>query len=197
MFLGRLSYDSHPDHIGRDFRASKKTANTPNGGIETVIDLLATFYERQNGGPAAPPAGAAQAPVGPHPAEFNPSAPPDLTHTRVLSVELNGQQLPRELAKWNKILDRTVIEAKSKMATAEELKRLLVVNAVVGKKEDMGYHYLDKAGVSVQGQDANGAWRATFHIVKALGFRIDLVFAWANKEGVSNAGVTGRFLIDK
>ncbi|MGH6793235.1 MAG: hypothetical protein ACRECF_10940 [Methyloceanibacter sp.] len=71
---------------------------------------------------------------------------------------------------------------------------LLHINAIVGKKEDQGYRFLSYAGISVQGEDANSAWRAIYRIAKELNILFDVQFMWAQKEGLAYAGQSGRFL---
>ena len=57
--------------------------------------------------------------------------------------------------------------AAAKVKGQDALKQLIIVNHVAGKKEYIGYRYIPSANVSVQGQDAVGAWKATAHILKA------------------------------
>jgi hypothetical protein len=62
---------------------------------------------------------------------------------------------------------------------------------VSGQKTDEGYHFLEDAGLSVQGQDANGAWRSVMFIVQNLKASVEVSFIWRNKEGAEHPGKTG------
>jgi hypothetical protein len=49
---------------------------------------------------------------------------------------------------------------------------------VKGKKEDEGYRYLADVNLSVQGQDANAAWKGASHMAKQLNCPFEVIFAW-------------------
>lgn len=126
--------------------------------------------------------------------DFSPLMPPDLKHTKVLSATLGNLELSRSQATWNGILNLCVERAVQRSETMSELRKLLLVNFVAGKKEDEGYRYLNSPNLSIQGQDANTAWRATFHILRALEFPATVVFSWRDKEDAQFPGVMGRFI---
>jgi hypothetical protein len=90
-------------------------------------------------------------------------------------------------------LDEAIRAAKKRAKSDDDLKRLILVNTAVGKKEDEGYRYLSDAHISVQGQDSNAAWKAVFYIAKQLGIPFEVIFTWRAKEGAAFPGVTGRF----
>ena len=117
---------------------------------------------------------------------------PDLTHTKVLSIEFNRTKFPRAETTWNALLNETIRFAKKTAKSDDVFKRLVTVNWVKGKKEDEGYRYLTDVNLSVQGQDANAAWRGASHIAKQLGCRIEVIFTWRIKEGAAHPGVTGK-----
>ena len=156
--------------------------------IETVINRLLDSYEAKNGATTVQ-----QQSIPADVRYFNPGMPPDLTHTKVLSVVLRGKELGHSDTKWNALLDAVIREAMVNLKSVDAVKRVLIVNAKVGKKEDEGHRYLPDVGLSVQGQDANAAWKAALHIAKQLAFEIDVIFAWREKEGAEFPGVTGRF----
>lgn len=124
--------------------------------------------------------------------DFVPASPPDLTHTKVLSIEFDKAKLSRSDTTWNALLNEAICVAKRNAKSEDELKRLIIVNYVKGKKEDEGYRYLAEANLSVQGQDANAAWKATYHIAKQLSRTFEVIFTWRVKEGAAHPGVTGR-----
>lgn len=126
---------------------------------------------------------------------FNPDAAPDLTHTKVLMATLGTKKLERGQDNWNGLLNEAVRIAKRKTETLADLKKLVLVNFVEGEKTDEGYRFLQDIGISVQGQDANGAWRAVNHILRQLNLQALVHFVWREKEGAAYPGMTGRFML--
>jgi hypothetical protein len=155
---------------------------------ESVIARLIEFYERGHGVQSEARAIISEART------FNPASPPDLTHTRILAARLRGQEFIGSALKWNRLLDFALEAAVKETGKPDVVIRSSMVNAVVGRKEDMGYSFLPDAGISVQGQDANGAWRGIFQIAKTFGWSVDVEFTWLEKDGASNPGVVGRFM---
>jgi hypothetical protein len=117
---------------------------------------------------------------------------PNLTHTKVLSVEFNHTRFPASETTWNSLLNETIRFARKNVKSDDEFKRLVTVNWFKGKKEDEGYRYLPDVNLSVQGQDANAAWRGASHIAKQLGRPIEVIFTWRVKEAAAHPGVTGK-----
>lgn len=118
---------------------------------------------------------------------------PNLTHTKVLSIQLNGTEFPPEATTWNALLLEAARIARKEIQSDEELRSLIAVNFVFGKKENDGYRYLKDADLSVQGQDSNKAWKGTFQIARKLGLTFEVIFAWREKEDSENPGIRGRF----
>lgn len=118
---------------------------------------------------------------------------PNLGHTKLLAARLNG--ISMEQPNWNRFLDHVILEAAKKLKNPKALKDLIVVNCVEGKKEDQGYHFLSAAGLSVQGQDSNGAWKGIEHLAKAVKFYVDVVFIWSDTPKAANPNQTGRLSV--
>lgn len=126
---------------------------------------------------------------------FNPDAPPSLSFTTVRSVVFEGvRHIPSETY-WNSILVAAVREAAKRGMNAEKISTLLIINNVPGKKEDGGYKYIEEAGLSVQGQDANAAWKAAYHLATALNLSIDVSFAWQHNPKAAYPGQSGTFTV--
>ena len=73
----------------------------------------------------------------------------------------------------------------------QALRSIVGVNIVQGNKTDEGYQPLPEAGISVQGQDANAAWRGVMFIAQSLRCSVEVSFIWRNKEGAEHPGKTG------
>jgi hypothetical protein len=125
---------------------------------------------------------------------FDPFIPPNLTHTKVTAALINGQ--PPVSLSWNGLLDEAVRIARSKLRSFPEIRKLSQMNIVEGRKSDEGYHFLEDVGLSVQGQDANDAWRCTAYVARHLGFAVDVSFLWRAKEGAAYPGSNGRFALE-
>jgi hypothetical protein len=72
-----------------------------------------------------------------------------------------------------------------------KLWQVAAVNLVQVKKMDEGYHHREGADISVQGQDANAAWRSVLFIAQNLMCSVEVSFLWRNKEGAEHPGKTG------
>jgi hypothetical protein len=161
--------------------------------MDSLIEKMADAYEgksslAQPNGNSKPAQSASQ--NGVTPLQFEGATPPNLTHAKILSARLDGKELRNPT--WNGMLSEAVTLAKARARTDDELRRLILVNFVKGKKEDEGYHFLPAIGLSVQGQDANLAWNGAHHIAKQLGIAIEAEFVWRVKDGAAFPGVTGR-----
>ena len=126
---------------------------------------------------------------------FDPAAPPSLSFTTVKSVVVAGRRHPPAETYWNSILEAVVKEAAKLGKTPAEINDLLIVNSIVGVKEDGGYKVVAEAGVSIQGQDSNGAWRAAFHIADKLNIPIVVSFVWQDTTKAAHPGAAGRFVV--
>jgi hypothetical protein len=124
------------------------------------------------------------------PQRFRADSPPSLTHTKLLAGKLNGKPLLE--VKWNALLVESIRLAKANARTPDELRSLIPVNFVLGRKEIEGYHYIPDIDLSVQGQDADAAWSAAHQIAQRLGLPIEVEFQWRTKDGAAYPGETGK-----
>ena len=92
------------------------------------------------------------------------------------------------------MMDR-VIKAAAVKVGAEKLDELVLAKHVKGEKTDQGYRYFAEGDISVQGQDATGAWKTTAHLLNELGYPAEVTFEWYDNPKASNPGKVGRFII--
>lgn len=118
---------------------------------------------------------------------------PNLTHTKVLEVSIDGQPLAK--ANWNSIHDQLLRLAMKRVGSFDKLRPLSTANIVPGRKDDEGYGYLPDIDISVQGQDANGACRSAVALAQALGAALEIGFMWRLKEAAAHPGARGRILV--
>ena len=122
----------------------------------------------------------------------HPDAPPDLTFTRPMSIELEGKTFDKGSLYWNPLLFDLVRIAGTKVK-GDKLKEMLLCNYIDGEgNAQQGYRYIKEAGLSVQGQAANPAWKTIYHLVKTLGLNLDVVFMWEDKPKAAFPGKTAR-----
>jgi hypothetical protein len=124
---------------------------------------------------------------------FSTTAPPDLTHTKILTARLNGGVMQKP--NWNRLMDEVITLAAKKLKDADALSKIVLAKHVKGEKTDNGYEYFPAAKISVQGQDSNHAWKTVAHIAKELGYAIEVTFSWYDNPKASNPGKAGKFVI--
>jgi hypothetical protein len=124
---------------------------------------------------------------------FSTVAPPDLSHTKVLSAKVNGLMLPK--ANWNGLMERLIVLAAEKLRDVDVLSGLILAKHVKGEKTDQGFDYIKVANISVQGQDSNNAWKTAAHIATEMGFSIEITFCWYDTPKALNPGQVGKFIL--
>jgi hypothetical protein len=126
---------------------------------------------------------------------LNPDSPPNLSYTTVKSIVFNGKRFAPGETYWNPLLIAAIREAKKKLSSKEKVQALVICNHTVGKKEDNGYKYLDDVGISIQGQDANNAWKSTYHILKEIKVPVEVEFVWQDNPKAMAPGSKGKFTV--
>jgi hypothetical protein len=127
---------------------------------------------------------------------FDASNPPDLKHTKLTAARVAETQLANP--NWNGLLDEVLRRGFMAFGGSfENLHAVCPVNMVSGKKTNEGYHYLKELDFSVQGQDANGAWKGAAFLAQMIDCPVEVQFVWRLKEGAANPGGSGRFEIPR
>lgn len=130
------------------------------------------------------------------PRSFNPAAPPNLAHTTPQKILVAGKPLPKGQIYWNPLMFAVILEAAARGVCAEDLMELITVNRVAGRKEDQGYRYLAAAGISVQGQGANAAWKQAYRVAASIGIALEVVFAWQDTDKAAMPNTLGTFFVE-
>jgi hypothetical protein len=169
------------------FSRLQKYAEPLIDDIDSVLNKVMDIAENKQASPA-PTANVK---------DFSGGNVPSLTFTKLLSAEVGGKVLPKAETTWNHLLIEAIVQAAAKLKDVKALKQLIIVNNMIGKKEDQGYRYIAPAGVSVQGQDAIGAWKAASHILKSLHIPAEVVFVWHDNEKAVHPGQTGKLAMNK
>jgi hypothetical protein len=153
--------------------------------LDSVLNKIMDIAEGKQGAPS--PTGTVK--------DFSGGNAPNLTFTKLLSAEVGGKILPKNETTWNHMLIEVIKQAAAKLNDAHALKRLIIVNSTVGKKEDQGYRHIPGVGLSVQGQDAIGAWKAASHILKSMHIPGEVVFVWYDNQKAAHPNQTGKLSV--
>lgn len=127
---------------------------------------------------------------------FDPHAPPNLGFTTVISATINGKMLKRADTYWNNILVIMVKHLAAKGLKPEDIAACISSNTKIGEVKNNGYKFIPEAGISLQGLDANTAWRTIATLAAVDGQSVDVKFRWQHKEGLEHAGVIGAFRVN-
>jgi len=175
-----------PDHI--DDRL-KRLARPLEDTYASIIERLLDVYERKGSSTKPPQTDLLRAER-----TWDPFDHPSLTHTKVTLATIDSHSL--RSPNWNALLDETLRVARKMSGSVTFVRKYANVNIVDGKKVGEGYHYLSDVGFSVQGQDANDAWRAVAQMAKRLGLAVEVHFFWRHKDGAALPGENGMFKLD-
>ena len=111
--------------------------------------------------------------------KFSPANLPSLGFTTCQQIIIDDVQLPKNDTYWNSLLTQTIRQVHAKgVAQADIMAMLTVANAVIGEKNDNGYKFIPDIGISVQGQDSNGAFRQAYQLAVLSGLKGSVFFAW-------------------
>lgn len=123
---------------------------------------------------------------------LDPDAPGNLHHTRLIRAVIDGSEIRQP--HWNRIVNAAHILSFDKGLSLEALIKLTLSNVVKGENNTSGFHYLPEVNISVQGVDANHAWRNTLHLAKNLKVPVEVYFEWRDKEGAAYPGEKGKLV---
>ena len=126
---------------------------------------------------------------------FGTGSAPDLSFTSVKHASVDGHVLQPVETYWNSILLATVRAVVKHGGLQKQIASKLLVNYVVGQKGNGGYKYIAEADLSVQGQDANGAWKAISFLAKEFGINVEIEFTWQNNPKAANPGLSGNLSV--
>jgi hypothetical protein len=123
--------------------------------------------------------------------KFDGLSPPNLGFTTIKHAKVGGEALKPAENYWNKIMFNVVRRAFAEGANLKEVLKALPINSKEGSKTDNGYYYLEDVGLSLQGQDSNGAWKAIHAIATTFGIPVEVTFAWQANQKAFSPNSTG------
>ena len=121
---------------------------------------------------------------------FHLAAVPDLTFTKIISVEVNGKVISAN--KWKSLRDEVV---KLGVQNGVDMSKVSSVNTVQGKKTDEGFEYHEALGISVQGQSAKDSWKTCSDICSIIKANVEVLVQWRDNEKAAYPGQKAKLLI--
>jgi hypothetical protein len=119
----------------------------------------------------------------------SPVAHESLAHTRLVSASVGGEEMHRP--KWNGLLVKVHVLALQRLGSHEALQQASKARMRVGRYEEDGYKFLEEAGFSIQGVDANLAWDHSMALARQCRIGLRAEFEWRDKEGAAHPGQRG------
>jgi predicted type IV restriction endonuclease len=117
---------------------------------------------------------------------FDPYQPPDLRFTSVISASL-GDAHVRD---WNPLVHAGVGVALKQQFSVDQIRQTGCA-IEEGPVTERGFHPIPGTHVSVQGMEANRAWRCAFALARMLNRDISVEFRWPEREGAAHPGQIG------
>jgi hypothetical protein len=177
-------------HMSPNVVLAQETIDRLKGFAEPLVDTFDTVMHRAMDALEAHLSKSVQRGDGIR--KLNPENPPNLSYTTVHTIIFNGKRFAPAETYWNHLLLAVIREAAKKFP-AKKLDEIIICNHVMGKKENNGYKFIQEAGLSVQGQDANGAWKAIVHIALELKMPIEVEFSWQDNPKAVAPGERAKF----
>lgn len=126
--------------------------------------------------------------------DYSSGAPPNLTFTKLLSAEINGEPLPISKTTWNDFLAEAINHASAKLSDLQALKRIIAIKSVT-ERRGRGYRFIPSIGLSIPPQNANSAWKAASRILGTVHIPATVVFVWYDIENATHPGKTGKLIL--
>ncbi|MXP15678.1 hypothetical protein GRI44_13055 [Altererythrobacter confluentis] len=127
---------------------------------------------------------------------FNPAAAPNLTFSTPQIAKVGKKMLAKAKTYWNPIMYAVIEEAAKRGISQADISSVIAVPYIEGRNEENGYKFVEKANISVQGQDANSAWKQAYRIASSFGIAVEVEFSWQNTEKAAMPNVAGSFYVE-
>ena len=120
--------------------------------------------------------------------EFSATEPPNLTHSQVQVLKVNGTELPTS---WSALLQEFLRLAHAGNFGLADIAACAGVPLQAGNVTNNGYSPVLGTDFSLQGQDADDAYKAACKLARWLGIGFYILFRWRDKQGAAYPGATG------
>ena len=128
--------------------------------------------------------------------DFSGGNAPNLTFTKLLSAEIGGKVLGKSETTWNHMLIEVIKQAAAKLNDVNALKRLIIVNSVVGKRKEMatGTSLRPECRCKVRMLSAHGRRRRTSS--RACTSPVRSCSVWHDNEKAVHPNQTGKLSVN-
>ncbi|WP_144096733.1 T4SS efffector SepA family protein [Croceicoccus sediminis] len=123
------------------------------------------------------------------------SSPPSLKHTTILSAQVNGTSMPRGQNYWNNVMHEATRQAAKTGKSTEEIFEHSTANVSLGERSDNGFKFISEAGISIQGQNSDNAWKQIDAMAKLADFQVEVEFRWQQQDDAAFPGQIGRLYL--
>jgi hypothetical protein len=118
---------------------------------------------------------------------LDPDVHENLVHTRVISATVDGREYRPD---WNGLMRDLHVLARKRLDSWDIFRQISRANMRQGRFEKDGYKYLPDGDFSIQGVDANLAWKHSLSVAQALKISIKVKLEWRDKDGAAHPGKT-------
>ena len=157
------------------------------GSREAVLETIIDFFETNS---IKTPLAHEGAPMVPAPPASPHEEIPNLRHTRIISVEVDGIRIKEH--EWNNVLQYFLIKYKDQIPDADAARKIFLANFMPGKFEERAYKYVPEVGLSFQMREAKAVWKSIVHAAPQLGIKVSVDFVWPNVKGSAFPGKHGK-----
>jgi hypothetical protein len=120
--------------------------------------------------------------------QFSVTEPPNLRHSQVQVLKVNGTELP---ASWSALLQEFLRLAHARDCGLAEIEAHAGVPLQAGNVTNKGYSPVPGTVFSLQSQNADHAYEAAYKLARWLGISFYILFRWRDKQGAAYPGATG------
>lgn len=111
------------------------------------------------------------------PTEYDPASPPFLFYTSIKAT-FAGENVND----WSSLVRCGITMALKAGHSVSELQQILLTRIEEGERKENGFRPIAGLNVSVQGMDANKAWRDIFTLAQHLGCKVEVVFRYSEND---------------
>ncbi|MDB2438665.1 hypothetical protein N9W89_08125 [Hellea sp.] len=121
---------------------------------------------------------------------FHLAAVPDLTFTKIISVQINGKVINAN--KWKSLRDEMI---KLGLESGVSMDDVSSVHTVKGEKNDEGFEFHESLGISIQGQSAKDSWKTCSDICSIIEANLEVLVQWRDNEKAAYPGKKAKLLV--
>ena len=123
---------------------------------------------------------------------FGPANLPSVKFTTISAATVSGKPVGQKY--WNNILEDMISACSALGAKSSDLKDALAANLMDGDHNENGYRYVQAAGFSFQGLEANRACKNIVSLAVKFKVPVEIMVHWPDNESVKYPNTTARLI---